>query len=277
MRGLAKFRNRSLYSNIINDRSAPHFTTMLSRVDPYTDLDAVKCNYLPGYDDVILDPAFPVSRRSQEEIPNFMDQVAAKSQALLTQLPLALLLSVVIPIGMSAFLLNAGYQSIASQQRIKLHEEGKAGIGVSSYRIPLMVQDVQSAMEHIYEDFSGLNRNEYLPSDTEEAILHPATSTESANSSARPSPDEKSSRSKSSTESGLFKTSTSQSEFSILALSPEQFEIIDALDTLGIKKFQVHIHKHRHSHAAIICRRSGPNFDEGKVVARHWLDNGFDI
>ena len=268
MRGLAKFRNRSLYANIVNDRSAPHYTTMISRVDPYTDMDMIKCNYLPGYNDVILDPACPVAFRSPEEAPDLMERVTAKGQVILSTLPLFFF----VPVGMSVFLLNAGYQSFTSQQRIKLHESGKAGIGVSSYRIPLMVQDIQSAVDHMYEGFSASQRNDYMPPGAEEAALRPANPIDPADISL--ATDEKSSLSKPSLDKA--KSIDNQPKFPTLALSPEQFEIIDAMDALGIQKFQVHIHKHRHSHAAIICRRSGPSFDEGKVVARHWLDHGFE-
>ncbi len=45
---LSKFRNRVLYSNIVNDRSAVYYTTAISRIDPFTKPDEVKLNYLKG-------------------------------------------------------------------------------------------------------------------------------------------------------------------------------------------------------------------------------------
>ena len=60
IKGLAKFERRTLYANIINDRSAVYYTTGISKSDPYTHLDRVKLNYLKGYGDVILDPEAPV-------------------------------------------------------------------------------------------------------------------------------------------------------------------------------------------------------------------------
>jgi len=51
--------------------------------------------------------------------------------------------------------------------------------------------------------------------------------------------------------------------------------MVQALDDVGFRKHRVHITKVRHSHAAIIVRRKG--MDEGKVVARHWLNEEFEI
>ena len=62
-----------------------------------------------------------------------------------------------------------------------------------------------------------------------------------------------------------------------LALTHEQFGIIDSLDAVGIRKYPVHIQKHHHSHAAIIVRVEKDGFREGKIVMKHWLDNEFAL
>ena len=51
------------------------------------------------------------------------------------------------------------------------------------------------------------------------------------------------------------------------------YDLIEALDNVGIKKFPVYIHNHRHSHAAIVVRMDKSSFDEGRIVIKHWLDN----
>lgn len=61
IKGLAKFERRTLYANIVNDRSAVYYTTGIAKSDPFTHLDRVKLNYLEGYEDVILDPETPVA------------------------------------------------------------------------------------------------------------------------------------------------------------------------------------------------------------------------
>jgi hypothetical protein len=62
-----------------------------------------------------------------------------------------------------------------------------------------------------------------------------------------------------------------------LALTHEQFDIVDSLNAVGIRKYPVHIQKHRHSHAAIIVRVEKDGFREGKIVMQHWLDNEFAL
>lgn len=62
-------------------------------------------------------------------------------------------------------------------------------------------------------------------------------------------------------------------EFPTLALTEEQFGMIDALDKVGFKKYPVHIHDVSHTHAAIIVRMQKDSFREGKIVIGHWLKN----
>lgn len=66
IKGLAKFERRTLYANIVNDRSAVYYTTGISKKDPFVNLDKVKLNYVKGYDDVILDPEHPVEPLPEE-------------------------------------------------------------------------------------------------------------------------------------------------------------------------------------------------------------------
>ena len=59
IKGLALFKRRTLYTNIINDRTAVYYTTGISRTDPFKDLDKIQIKYVPGYEDVVLDPIEP--------------------------------------------------------------------------------------------------------------------------------------------------------------------------------------------------------------------------
>ena len=61
----------------------------------------------------------------------------------------------------------------------------------------------------------------------------------------------------------------------MLALTPDQFAMIHALDNVGWRKYPVYIHKNRHSHAAMIVRMNKKSFDEGYIVLRHWLNEEF--
>ncbi|KAI9824897.1 MAG: hypothetical protein M1832_001502 [Thelocarpon impressellum] len=250
VRALAAFRKRSLYANIVNDRTAVFYTTSISSSDPFVDLDAVKVHYVPGYEDVIVDGSHPVSPLAvSDEAPTLPRRILKAGATLVTRAPTVAALVLLLPIGAVAFLLNSAVQSVRSSQRIRLHEAGKAGVGIASYRIPLMVEDVQSAVEGVLEDLNhGGQEAEYLP----------ASSSSSSRSTAKPEKQ--------------------TPRLPTLALSDAQFAMIRALDAVGFRKYPVHIHNDRHSHAAMIVRRKNrPSFDEGKVVMRFWLERDFEI
>ena len=257
---LSRFKHRVLYANIVNDRSAPYYTTCISIFDQFTNLAAIDINYLPEYAPNILDPADPVRLKPPQSQPPFFARLAGSSQALLTQVPLFALLFVLIPIGSIIFLINTGIQSVRSQQRIKLHKAGKGGIGLGSYRIPFMVEDARSAIQG----------QQYLPmGDSDDSD----TNTQSTRENVK-APKSRSN----STTSMLKRTSSRHDDFPTLALTPEQFAMVQALDDVGFRKNRVHIHKVNHSHAAIIFRQQWrKGLDEGKVVARHWLNEEFEI
>ncbi|KAF9637659.1 protein of unknown function DUF676 hydrolase-like protein [Lasiodiplodia theobromae] len=275
IKGLAKFKHRSLYCNIVNDRSVVYYTAGISRIDPFTDPDAVKINYLKGYEDVILDPDNPVQPKQEQEdaLPTFYKRLAGKSCSMLSNLPLMLFLIVFIPIAMVLFIINSGIQSVRSSRRIRLHAEGKSGINTSAYSIPLLVNEVRREAEEIFE---GINHNqEYLPSGSEE-IATPANSKPNAPKAVRikSDPGEKLvlEESGEAEDEAPHHPDNRKLEFPTLALTPAQFAMIQALDDVGFRKYPVYIHKHRHSHAAIIVRKlNKPSFDEGKLVVKHWL------
>ena len=261
---LSQFKHRVLYANIINDRSAPYYTTCISTVDQFTNLEAIDINYLPAYTPNILDPVDPVKVKPPESQPSFYSRLVASSPTLLTRVPVFALIIAIIPVGAVIFLINSGVQSVRSQQRIKLHEAGKAGIGLGSYRIPLMVENARSAMEGAFENMSASQAQQYLPFDDSENSDGNTSQTEKHRSETAPLM--------------LKRTSSRHDDFPTLALTAEQFAMVQALDDVGFRKHRVHIHKNRHSHAAIIFRHQGrKGLDEGIVVARHWLNEEFEL
>lgn len=273
MLALAKFSHRVLYANIINDRSAPYYTTSISTTDPYTNLEAVSINYIPKYAPNVIDPADPVHLKAQESQPAILARLASGSQNLLTSVPSFALFAILIPIGSIVFLINSGVQQVRSQKRIRLHEEGKAGVGLGSYRIPLMVENARSAMEGAFENMNARQGHQYLP----ETASDENCEAEISDGQQRNGHAEKKDHSASRASSDLERTSSRRSEFPTLALTPQQFEMVRALDEVGFRKYRIHIKAVRHTHAAIIVRSQKPSFDEGKIVVRHWLDEEFEI
>ncbi|KAH0558456.1 hypothetical protein GP486_004885 [Trichoglossum hirsutum] len=295
IRALRQFKNKSLYANVINDRSAVHYTTAISRIDPYKNIKELKINYVEGYEPVVICPDNPISPPDNNgELPTFYYRIADRSHTIMKSAPNFFILTLLIPLGTIAFLMNSVIQSIQSSRRIKLHEEGKAGVLIGRYRIPLMVKDMRSAMEGVFDDLNRSQSPEYLPAGTEELSAQPEIKPLSSHSShddplisgAKASPPPRP-RIPSCSSPGSEEKSNPiqrqqqpqqqrQLEFPTLALAPEQFAMIQTLDTVGFRKYHVYIHNARHSHAAIIVRRPRKDFDEGKVVMGHWLDNEFE-
>ncbi|MCJ1288228.1 hypothetical protein MMC26_007583 [Xylographa opegraphella] len=268
IKALTCFKRRTLYANIVNDRSVPFYTAYISAQDPFVDMEAVDVKYLSGYTPVILDPDQPVEKARKRQPLPFLTRLSSRASSLMTQLPLYALLAILVPIGSTVFLINSGIQNFRSSRRIRLHEEGTAGMSFHDYRIPLMIENAKMAVENAIEDVNGSGRTDYR--------------TENGNSSSE---SESKSLHKSNSDGNFHGkeqlTSNSKTNpingFPSLALSAEQFEIIKALDTVGFRKYPVWIHNIRHSHAAIVVRSPKRSFEQGKCVAKHWLDREFEI
>jgi hypothetical protein len=269
---LAQFERRTLYCNIINDRSAVYYTTGISRTDPYANLDELSLNHVSGYEPVVLDSSNPFTlKREQEDLPTFYKRFTSSSSSLIRRLPIYIALTVIIPIASIIFLVNSGFQTFRSRRRIMLHHTSPSN-PFGSYRIPYFVQDMRAGLEDAFENVNSAQQQEYLDEGTEE-LTSPSPPGSPINN--------RSSESLLSEKDGapvqLTRTlSLASSNFPTLALTPAQFSMIKNLDEVGWRKYPCHITKSTHSHAAIIVRIPGRKaFEEGKAVVRHWLKEEF--
>lgn len=263
MKGLSLFRNKSLYANTQNDRSVPYYTAGISSHDPFVDLEKIDVHYLPGQEEeVILDPANPVTpRTSKKEKANTSESWALISPQTRSAIPFYAIFFSLMPIAIPAFLVNSVYQTYKSTQRVRLHEAGQAGISLGRYRMPLL-EEAQAVQDRMYERLAERQGEEYLPTPPPE----PASSASSSKSQG-------SSTQASSKEENPVATRETRKDFPTLALTPEQFEMIEHLDSVGFTKYPAHIQKVRHTHAAIIVRMQREAFSEGKVVIKHWAEH----
>jgi hypothetical protein len=271
IKGLKKFQRKSIYANIVNDRSVLFYTSAISKVDPFHDLEKVNINYVEGYEDVIVDPDTYVLPPTQRNTGEFAARFWLKCKSVAIWVPLSLLLVVLVPLACVIFLINAGIQTCRSSKRIRMHEVGESGVLFEKYRVPVLVQDVQHVVEQVFESVNASQEPNYLSnSDTEVSDSGPEKAGRSSTSN--------SARNESHVESSSTRRRSSTALHSPkLALTPQQFGIIDSLNEVGIKKYPVHIQKNRHSHAAIIVRSAKPGLAEGKSVMKHWLDNEFTV
>lgn len=254
MSGLRMFKRRTLYMNIVNDRSAVYYTTGIQKTDPYTDIENVKVNFLKGYKDVLLDPKNPVQPSPKIRGPVSFSSVTAATGKWIKRIPFMLTVAVVVPIGIIGYLINSVIQTIRSSSRIKLHETGQAGLNVEEYRMPVWISEIREEVEQAYEALNSSQNQQYLATEDEDTDMDIE--------------DKK-----------LLRRERRMSipAQPTLALAPYQFEMINSLDSLGWRKYPVWIHENRHSHAAIIVRMDKKSFDEGYVILNHFAKEEFLI
>ncbi|KXS96758.1 hypothetical protein AC578_5335 [Pseudocercospora eumusae] len=256
VKGLAMFKNKWLYANTINDRSVPWYTAAWSRTDPFVELDKIEVHYLdpqPPPGEVILKPntGFVTPKKSPYEDMTYFERLKTFPRRTLSNLPFYILLATLMPIFLPAFLLNSGYQTYQSTQRIAAHTSGKVFQKPERYRVKFL-EDAEAVQDTLYERFTTRRREEYLPTPPPERAETPE------------GPDLKLSRRESARERCH--------DFKILALTEQQFDMIENLDKLGFEKFPVHIQNVRHTHAAIVVRMPRESFAEGKAVVQHWAE-----
>ncbi|KAI5295002.1 hypothetical protein KEM52_002641 [Ascosphaera acerosa] len=290
MLGLAKFQHRTLYANVVNDKAAVYYTTSISTTDPFAVRRDEGIVYVRGYEPVVVDPERPYSepysasgppggvRAATSAAAWSVERVGSTAIHHLRQIPFYLYLALCVPVGSIVYLLNSFFQTILSRKRIQLHEQRRVSTMFCHYDIPLTIEHMRNAtsglIDEMYESIDTSQPAEYLSDDSseqkwEQRQQHSAASPSAADTLAGAA-------------GGVgTQTSTSVTRKTrgarTLALTPAQFEIIDSLDALGFRKFPVYIHKARHSHAAIIFRMSKPEYEEGKLVIKHWLDNEFHL
>jgi hypothetical protein len=109
MQGLAKFERRTLYANIANARSAVYYTTSISKTDPFANLENVKLTYLPGYEDIILDPG--ASLGTSEQSPS---AISERVLTTIRRFPFVFALIYYVPFGILTVLLNSGVEALKS-------------------------------------------------------------------------------------------------------------------------------------------------------------------
>jgi hypothetical protein len=281
-KGLARFSNKVLYANIVNDRSTCFYTAGISRYDPFTDLSAITVNYLPNYSPIVLDPENPVSAATPKDERLPVTHRIGQSGKNVVKLPVILIYAIVVPLGTMVFLVNAVLQTILSSRRIRLHyNEGMCGYNA----LPLLAEEIQEAADQVFGEMRHEFGAQNLPSGSEEQSsgsqscsddddMHLTDSMVGTENCGGSGGSAESTKTNTDTDAPSRKTM----EFPTLALAPAQFKIINNLDSLGFRKFPVWVHNDKHSHAAIIVRKPREQGgDEGKVVVSHWLNEAFVV
>lgn len=253
-RALAAFRKRILYSNIINDRSTPFYTTFVGGVDPFVDPSAINFSHIKGYEPTMVDISKPITRKPAKT--DMYTRFISASNAYLTRIPFVLTLAALLPLTGTIYFSNAAYQTFRSSSRIQAHERGRTGYFLN-YRVPLLI-------EQALENADARAAPQYLSNSD-------AAAAEATMSGEKPGDEDVDLDEAKSHASGL------KTDAPTLALAPEVFEMIRNLNKLDLRKFPVHITLVQHAHAAILVRWKKEGFREGYTVIRHWVDEEFEI
>ncbi|KAF5988567.1 hypothetical protein FBULB1_1443 [Fusarium bulbicola] len=253
MSGLKKFKRRTLYANITNDQSVLYYTSAITKHDPYANLEKVNLNYLKGCEGVILDPDHPIALRPRFQQGVLLTEYTSLKRWVKT-LPLMVAVGVVMPIGFAVFLIYSALQTVRSASRIKAHESGEAGLNIEQYRMPLRIKGTREEVEQAYEVLNNSQNEQYLTvADEENDVAYDVEHRNVLKKERRMSTPGQ----------------------PTLALTPDQFKMIESLDAAGWHKFPVHFQKHRHSHAAIVMRMDKESFADGWVVLKHFAGSEF--
>lgn len=334
MAALARFRRRTLYANIVHDLTAVHYTTAITKTDPYAsvradhrDMSDLPLRFVPGYDDVILDREQPIAWRrpegttSTDADPNTLPRKPSQGKVLLQALLTSpwskearatlvgiapyVVIVLLLPLGATAFLVHSAYETVRSRRRRRLHEGGLAGIDVSQYRVSVWMKNLQATADETFESLDNAHEPDHLAYHEDEQDGQDADDAtadgrdEAAELDAQLAYDSEGQLSGATTVSTATTPDTTQKQpqktqkhlpvtdadaqpelelpqyRQTLALSSDQFAMIESLDKLGWRKYPVWIRKVRHSHAAIIRRRKEPAYDEGLIVLRHFVEEEF--
>src|SRR5277367_6329482 len=247
IRGLALFKTRVAYANIINDRSVPYHTAAITQYDPYVDLTRLNISYLPDYSPVILHPTHPIIPLAKPNEPTH------PSPARRFLFPIALVF--LIPLWTTFFVLASLYQSFFSARRIAQHLSLQEDSKVEETTLSGAVQD-------IFEDVVD-NAILFDPTDEQEEFAE-------NDDDATPLLDGMNGK-------GEKPVSVKREEYR-LALAEDQLSMLTGLKSVPWQTFGVHIHQTMHSHAAIIRRRkSSRESSEGAIVIQHWLQTQLKI
>lgn len=257
MAGLRKFKRHTLYSNILNDRSAVYYTTCIQKTDPFAKLEEVKPNFIEGTENVLMDRDLPYTLKPKVKTRPTYTSISKACVQFIKNMPFMISVAVFVPIGLIAYLANSVVQNFRSANRIKLYEQGQMGISIDEYRFPLLIKGLRNEVENAYEALNSSQPNEFLGAEDESGDEFDMSAEDRT----------------------LLRRERRMSlpGQPTLALAPCQFEMIRSLDTLGWRKYPVWIHRVRHSHGAIIARIDKRQYDEGFIVMGHFAKQEFLI
>ncbi|KAI5970428.1 hypothetical protein CANMA_000479 [Candida margitis] len=242
---LKSFKYKALYANVVNDKRCSWFTASISLTDPvnssYNKLPQnIVAEYIKGYEPNVIDASKPFfyEKKSNEQT---YDNSSPRGWfwKTLNWCKLIGTIAIYAPIMGLSFLVSSIYQRFRTSNRLRDFHNEKS-----------------NNLSHLYEYdettslLTGFTNKLEDEQDTIVEDMYGAMS---------------------------WKVSHSSLNFPPITLDESQKYIVERLNGLGWKKYPVILRHTPSTHAGAIVRHADPNFDEGKVIVRHFIENVFKL
>ena len=312
-RALQQFKTRILYANAINDKRTAWWTSGISIVDPFINIDEssslsdLDYKYVESFAPVVLDAHadFKISNRpvSSQTVPEQPSNYWSRKYRWLV---VALNLTFVMPLWVLWFIISGVMESLKSSVRIRgaMRENNAYFMDLTNLLEPDTdeatndgsdIESIADKLDHGMEDAIHDRVDTLIESvwdamtskDEEQTAqlskFHIMQSTEPYSSSTTTSKNEQNYVSVSISDLSYFSKDSPMARNQIvklytLELSPSQVEIVKNLNALDWNKFPILIRHTTSTHSAAIVRNiNDPQLREGKVVVKHWLENAVQL
>lgn len=287
-RALQGFRHKALYANIVNDKRTSWFTAGISAIDPFDSMRNSNPNipglgYVAGYAPVVVDVAAPVTWRGRGPAGDETEDCACDDVESVHAVDAPVLfwlrkwqwvvalanVTVFAPVWVLWFIVSSCLERFKLHKRwsdffretkadmvhyyLPLEDKSDSWTLGAEYLVRRFEDDIQDHADEVMDRV--WNAMALGPADEDTALapvdLRALVVALVAALSATPHP-----------------------RYELAVLAGQRF-IISQLNTLGWRKFPVHIHNTKSSHAAAIVRHHDKHFGEGRVVVRHFVDEVF--
>ncbi|KAI5959004.1 uncharacterized protein KGF55_005658 [Candida pseudojiufengensis] len=243
---LSNFKYKSLYANVVNDKRCSWFTSSISSDDPVNSMynkspKNIECSYIKGYEPNLIDYSKPLHfiQRDTKQI-NYDERppIVRFFWKTLNWIKVIGSLIIYTPFWALSFLISSIFQ------RIKL-----------SSRLRKFNNNTDNKLNHLYEyneDTSFLTDLSNKFEDEQDTLVEDMYNAMN------------------------YKVSHSKI-FPKIKLDSNQSFIVEKLNSIKWNKYPIILRHTTATHAAAIVRHADPNFDEGKVVVGHFIDNVFKL
>lgn len=281
-KALKNFKSRSLYANIMNDKRTSWFTSSISDSDPFDSTNTLsgkdfELSYIDNYDPVVIDYSKPVLRAHQKVIQSQdTEGVTApqgKVQKYFNWIKIFTKVLILSPLWFVWFTTNSLVERIKLNRRVSAFFRDTSNNMIHLY--DMINEDISTGIDedlkedNLIEDMPFFNKgkknNSLLDNFEIDINNHVTDHTDNFMENVFDALNDNE------LDDDL------RSNENKLNLTTYQKQIITLLNSLQWKKFPIVIRKTKFAHACAIVRPSDENFEEGKIVVSHFVEENFQF